>query len=89
MQLSAELFFSGSLLTLRPDWILTLDACMQGQFYGNSSAFVFRLLPTAAIFHATGINDNYQWCGVNFGQLPNGIGFGGQVPIASCYAVEG
>ena len=27
----------------------------------------------------SGSNANFQWCGVNFSQLPNGIGFGGQV----------
>ncbi|GLC41187.1 hypothetical protein PLESTM_001164700 [Pleodorina starrii] len=29
------------------------------------------------VFPATGINDNFQWCGVGFSQLPGGLGFGG------------
>ena len=29
------------------------------------------------MYQATGINQNFMWCGVGFKQLPNGIGFGG------------
>ena len=32
---------------------------------------------TFQIFRATGINDKFQWCGIGFSQLPNGLGFGG------------
>ena len=28
-------------------------------------------------YPASGINQNFQWCGAGFKQLPNGIGFGG------------
>jgi hypothetical protein len=29
------------------------------------------------MYKATGINSNFQWCGIGFSQLPNGCGFGG------------
>ena len=29
------------------------------------------------IYRATGINQNFLWCGSGFTQLPNGLGFGG------------
>ena len=50
-----------------------------GQFYGAFGSFVFGLLPAATVWKATAINHNFLWCGQNFGQLPNGFGFGGQV----------
>mmetsp|Transcript_14049 Transcript_14049/g.30421 ORF Transcript_14049/g.30421 Transcript_14049/m.30421 type:complete len:469 (+) Transcript_14049:131-1537(+) len=48
-----------------------------GSFYGDFTTFIFKLEPTAQVFPATGINTNFQWCGVGFSQLPNGLGFGG------------
>jgi hypothetical protein len=48
-----------------------------GSFFGDHSSFVFRLLPHLEIFRATGYNDNFQWCGAGFRELPSGIGFGG------------
>eukprot|EP00878_Enallax_costatus_P007802 GHUV01008167.1.p1 GENE.GHUV01008167.1~~GHUV01008167.1.p1 ORF type:complete len:191 (+),score=52.00 GHUV01008167.1:406-978(+) len=50
-----------------------------GTFYGDYASSIFSLLPTACIYPASGINPNIQWCGVGFSQLPNGVGFGGQV----------
>lgn len=50
-----------------------------GKFYGNGACFLFTLQPQFHIYFATGINSNFQWCGYKFSQLPNGIGFGGQV----------
>ncbi|KAI8473847.1 MAG: TLD-domain-containing protein [Monoraphidium minutum] len=49
-----------------------------GAFYGDYANCVFTLLPQACVYPASGINANLQWCGVNFGELPNGVGFGGQ-----------
>ena len=51
----------------------------RGAFYGDGGAFVFSLSPAAAVYPSTGINANYQWCGAGFSELPNGLGFGGQV----------
>ncbi|KAJ9514456.1 hypothetical protein QJQ45_016193 [Haematococcus lacustris] len=48
-----------------------------GTFFGDHSAFVFRLEPELQVFNATGINTNFQWCGVGNSQLVNGLGFGG------------
>jgi TLD len=50
-----------------------------GTFYGNGACFLFTLLPEFRVFFATGYNTNFQWCGYKFSQLPNGVGFGGQV----------
>ncbi|WIA39202.1 hypothetical protein OEZ86_005327 [Tetradesmus obliquus] len=50
-----------------------------GTFYGDYASSIFGLLPQARIYPASGINANLQWCGVGFSQLPNGVGFGGQV----------
>ncbi|KAK9795545.1 hypothetical protein WJX73_002969 [Symbiochloris irregularis] len=50
-----------------------------GQFYGQFGSFVFSLLPAVTMWRPTGINTNFLWCGQGFEQLPNGIGFGGQV----------
>ena len=35
------------------------------------------------VHRATGMNTNYQWCGVGFNQLPNGLGFGGAQQAAA------
>jgi Ca2+-binding EF-hand superfamily protein len=48
-----------------------------GQFFGDASTFVFGLRPKLCLSRATGMNTNFQWCGVGFNQLANGIGFGG------------
>ncbi|GIL71803.1 hypothetical protein Vretimale_766 [Volvox reticuliferus] len=48
-----------------------------GTYFGDVSSFIFSLLPALQVFPATGINENFQWCGVGFSQLPGGIGFGG------------
>ncbi|MED6184573.1 hypothetical protein PIB30_048720 [Stylosanthes scabra] len=50
-------------------------------FYGDLKCFLFQLNPKASIFRPTGANHNLQWCAINFSSadIPNGIGFGGQV----------
>jgi hypothetical protein len=48
-------------------------------FYGGSLSFLFGLLPRTVKFTATGANANMMWCGQGFSQLPNGLGWGGQV----------
>lgn len=49
-----------------------------GTFYGDFRCFVASLLPTTTIFLPSGVNTHYQWCGIGFTGLPNGIGWGGQ-----------
>ena len=46
---------------------------------GDFHSFVFSLLPEFRIHKPSGVNSNFQWTGVGFSQLPNGIAFGGQV----------
>jgi hypothetical protein len=46
---------------------------------GDYANKIFSLAPTACVYPASGINANLQWCGVGFAELPNGLGFGGQV----------
>lgn len=46
---------------------------------------MFSLHPSAAFYKPLGANTNFQWCGINFSQLPNGIGFGGQVSYFGLY----
>lgn len=50
---------------------------------GDYASSIFGLLPQARLYPASGINANLQWCGVGFTQLPNGVGFGGQVRPSS------
>lgn len=59
-------------------------------FYGDMKCFVFQLYPTASIFRPTGANNNLQWCAVNFSSdnIPNGIGFGGQVNHFGLFLTE-
>eukprot|EP01025_Chloroclados_australasicus_P029015 TRINITY_DN2882_c0_g1_i1.p1 TRINITY_DN2882_c0_g1~~TRINITY_DN2882_c0_g1_i1.p1 ORF type:complete len:430 (-),score=42.54 TRINITY_DN2882_c0_g1_i1:547-1836(-) len=57
----------------------------KGQFYGSHSNFLFRLSPSFEVFNATGFNTNFQWCGHNFKELPNGFGFGGQIGYYGLY----
>ena len=45
---------------------------------GDFHSFVFSLLPDFRLHRPSGVNSNFQWTGVGFSQLPNGIGFGGQ-----------
>ena len=52
---------------------------------GNFHSFVFSLHPSAAFYKPGGANTNFQWCGINFSQLPNGIGFGGQASYFGLY----
>jgi hypothetical protein len=61
-------------LCQRLDWALC-----HGCTSGDHSNWVFGLLPAVLTYPASGINTNLQWCGQGFSQLPNGIGFGGQV----------
>ncbi|KAF7804257.1 TLD domain-containing protein 1 [Senna tora] len=51
------------------------------EFYGDMKCYLFQLNPKASIFRPTGANSNLQWFAVNFTSedIPNGIGFGGQV----------
>eukprot|EP01024_Parvocaulis_polyphysoides_P041349 TRINITY_DN3791_c0_g1_i5.p1 TRINITY_DN3791_c0_g1~~TRINITY_DN3791_c0_g1_i5.p1 ORF type:complete len:428 (-),score=55.09 TRINITY_DN3791_c0_g1_i5:211-1494(-) len=51
----------------------------KGQFSGSHSTFLFRLKPMFQVFKATGFNQNFQWCGHKFKELPNGFGYGGQI----------
>lgn len=51
----------------------------RGTFYGSAASFLFQLDPTFAVHFASGVNENFQWCAQKFSQLPNGVGFGGQV----------
>jgi hypothetical protein len=53
-----------------------------GTFYGNESSFLFRLCPNVDVHFASGASHNFQWCGLQFKELPNGVGFGGQVRLA-------
>ena len=66
-------------------------------FAGDLASFIFRLMPTTAVFHPAGINNNIQYCGQGFSAIPNGVGFGGQVatffpqgcvtpPVVTCSA---
>ncbi|XP_057835310.1 uncharacterized protein LOC131045736 [Cryptomeria japonica] len=50
-------------------------------FYGDMKSFLFTLSPRAAIYRPTGANSNMQWCATSFTStnIPNGLGFGGQV----------
>ena len=41
----------------------------------------------AQVYPATGINGNFQWCGVGFSQLPSGIGFGGAAGALGQFAL--
>jgi hypothetical protein len=45
-----------------------------GNFYGDFSTFIFQLSPAMRVYKATGINENFMWCGVGFKELPCGIG---------------
>ncbi|KAJ7544122.1 hypothetical protein O6H91_09G065400 [Diphasiastrum complanatum] len=50
-------------------------------FYGDMKSFLFSLHPRAAIYKPSGLNNNLQWCAINYTSesIPNGIGFGGQI----------
>ena len=56
-----------------------LHVCLTSRCAGDHSNSIFSLLPQALVYPASGINANLQWCGQGFSQLPNGVGFGGQV----------
>ncbi|EFJ52534.1 hypothetical protein VOLCADRAFT_116007 [Volvox carteri f. nagariensis] len=58
-----------------------------GIYYGDVSSFIFSLLPILQVFPATGVNDNFQWCGVGFSQLPAGLGFGGAAAARGHFAL--
>ncbi|KAG2448783.1 hypothetical protein HYH02_006135 [Chlamydomonas schloesseri] len=58
-----------------------------GNFYGDVSCAIFSLLPAMQVYPATGINDNIQWCGVGFSQLPGGLGFGGAAGARGHFAL--
>lgn len=45
-----------------------------GTFYGDFNCCVASLLPMTTVYRPSGVNGNYQWCGVGFQNLPNGIG---------------
>lgn len=49
-----------------------------GKFYGDFRCFVASLLPATTVYTPSGVNNNYQWCGIGFSGLPNGFGWGGQ-----------
>jgi len=51
-------------------------------FYGNSDCFLFRLMPSTAVYYPTGCGSNYMYCnskirGRGYDILAHGIGFGG------------
>lgn len=54
-----------------------------GRFYGAFGSIIFSLLPTTTVWRPTGVNSNFLWCGQGFEELPNGLGFGGQVSSAA------
>jgi len=56
-----------------------------GTFTGDFGCFVFSKLPKAAIYRASGVNENFLWCGQGFNALPNGFGFGGQTGYYAVY----
>ncbi|GIL45882.1 hypothetical protein Vafri_3010 [Volvox africanus] len=58
-----------------------------GKYFGDASCFIFSLLPALQVFPGTGINENFQWCGVGFSQLPGGIGFGGATAVRGHFAL--
>lgn len=43
-----------------------------GSFFGSFENFLFSLLPAVAIYRPSGVNQNFQFCGQNFTQVPNG-----------------
>jgi TLD len=51
----------------------------RGRFYGSAASFVFRLLPDFRVHFSSGANTNFQWAAKGFKELPNGVGFGGQM----------
>eukprot|EP01111_Echinosteliopsis_oligospora_P016418 TRINITY_DN681_c0_g1_i3.p1 TRINITY_DN681_c0_g1~~TRINITY_DN681_c0_g1_i3.p1 ORF type:complete len:289 (-),score=79.99 TRINITY_DN681_c0_g1_i3:38-904(-) len=48
------------------------------RFYGSSNSFVFQIKPQIGVYHATGLNDHYQWMNQDTATLFNGVGMGGQ-----------
>ncbi|GLI63961.1 hypothetical protein VaNZ11_007128 [Volvox africanus] len=58
-----------------------------GRYFGDAACFIFSLLPALQVFPGTGINENFQWCGVGFSQLPGGIGFGGATAARGQFAL--
>ena len=56
----------------------------KGSFYGDYSSFLFTLEPQYTVYKPSGVNENFQWCGQGFSELPNGVGFGGQVSSLQC-----
>lgn len=47
-------------------------------YVGDSSSFLFSILPVMERFEPTGYNDHYQYLNVQQQTLPNGLGMGGQ-----------
>lgn len=58
-----------------------------GAYFGDFSTFIFQLSPAMRVYKATGINENFMWCGVGFKELPCGIGFGGAQSMMGQFAL--
>ncbi|KAK3729569.1 hypothetical protein QZH41_017182 [Actinostola sp. cb2023] len=61
--------------TLRHRWRLLFST----KVHGDSSCFLFSLLPSLAMYHPTGYNENFIYLNHNMQTLPNGLGMGGQM----------
>ncbi|GMH41004.1 hypothetical protein BSKO_08914 [Bryopsis sp. KO-2023] len=57
----------------------------KGNFFGDYSSFLFTVQPTFNVYKSSGVNENFQWCGQGFNELPNGVGFGGQMRYFSLF----
>lgn len=56
-----------------------------GSFFGDYSSLLFTVQPTFRVFKASGANENFQWCGHGFSEIPNGVGFGGRMGYFSLF----
>lgn len=65
--------------------LATVPWAKSGDFFGDYSSFIFRVHPTFEIYKSSGSNENFQWCGSGFTQIPNGVGFGGRMGYFSLF----
>ncbi|KAL3897682.1 MAG: hypothetical protein SGCHY_003249 [Lobulomycetales sp.] len=54
-------------------------------FFGDSKSFIFSLYPRQRVYHASGINHNFQYLNSGSRTLTSGIGMGGQVDFFGWY----
>ncbi|KAI0235168.1 MTOR-associated protein MEAK7 [Lamellibrachia satsuma] len=57
----------------------TVSLTHRPRFVGSEHCFLFSLAPSMAIYHATGLNENYVYLNTGQETLPNGLGMGGQL----------